>query len=147
MRLWAMSTKRQGGSGDGTKLVRTLPSSGMRRLFSFARLIRMEQKLTPSGSSDLSRSSGDSGGASPGVHLKTFTHEGRFWDVFFKVVEDPSDPDSCRASLGFLPTDRADHEEAVHTAVIIIEPSYDEALELAAGFDRYYLSAMLRSVI
>lgn len=119
----------------------------MRRLFSFARLIRMEQKFTPSGPSDPGGSSSDSGSDSPGMHLKTFTHEGRFWDVFFKVVDDPAAPDSCRARLGFLPTDRADHEELVHTAVIIIEPSYDEALEVAAGFDRYYLSALLRSVI
>ncbi len=107
----------------------------------------MEQKLTPSGSPDPVGPSTDSGGDSPGMHLKTFTHEGRFWDVFLKVVEDPADPDSCRARLGFLPTDRADHEEAVHTAVIIIERSYDEALEVAAAFDRHYLSAMLRSVI
>lgn len=107
----------------------------------------MEQKLTPSGDSDPGGSSREAGGDSPGMHLKTFTHEGRFWDVFFKVVDDPADPDSCRARLGFLPTDRADHEEPVHTAVIIIEPSYEEALEVAQEFDRYHLSAMLRSVI
>ncbi len=107
----------------------------------------MEQKLTPSGDSDPGGSSREAGGDSLGMHLKTFTHEGRFWDVFFKVVDDPADPDSCRARLGFLPTDRADHEEPVHTAVIIIEPSYEEALEVAQEFDRYHLSAMLRSVI
>lgn len=107
----------------------------------------MEQKLTPSDSSDPGGSSMATGGDSLGMHLKTFTHEGRFWDVFFEVVEDPSDTDSCRARLGFLPTDRADHEDPVHTAVVIIEPSYDEALEVAAEFNRYHLSAMLRSVI
>lgn len=106
----------------------------------------MEQKLTPSGSSDPPGSSSQTGGDPHGMHLTTFTHEGRFWDVFFKVVEDPVDPESCRARLGFLPADRADHEELVHTAVIIIEPSYDEALDVAQGFDRYHLSAMLRSV-
>ena len=106
----------------------------------------MEQKLTPSGSSDPAGPSSRTGGDSTGMHLTTFTHEGRFWDVFFKVVEDPADPDSCRARLSFLPTDRADHEEPVHTAVIIIEPSYDAALEAARGLDRYHLSAMLRSV-
>ncbi len=115
---------------------------GVRRLFSFARLILMEQKLTPSSGS----APQGTGRNPPGMHLTTFTHEGRFWDVFFEVVEDPVDPDSCRARLGFLPTDRADHEEPVHTAVIIIEPSHDEALKVAQGFDRYHLSAMLRSV-
>lgn len=107
----------------------------------------MEQKWTPSSNPEPGDSSMEAGGDSLGMHLKTFTHEGRFWDVFFKVVEDPADPDSCRAQLGFLPTDRADHEEPVHTAVVIIEPSYDEALEVAREFDRYHLSAMLRSVI
>ena len=106
----------------------------------------MESKLTPPASADHASPAGQTGGNSPGVHLTTFTHEGRFWDVFFKVVEDPVDPDSCRARLSFLPADRADHEEPVQTAVVIIEPSYQEALEVARGYDRYHLSAMLRSV-
>ena len=119
---------------------------GVRRLYSFARLICMEQKLTPSSTPHPTESSSKAGGNSRGMHLKTFTHAGRFWDVFLEVVEDPVDPDSCRARLSFLPTDQADHEEPVHTAVIIIEPSYDDALDVALGFDRYHLSALLRSV-
>lgn len=106
----------------------------------------MESKRTPSASSARAGSPQRGGGDSPGVHLTTFTHEGRFWDVFLKVVEDPVDPDSCRARLCFLPADRGDHEDPVETAVVIIEPSYPEALEVARGYDRYHLSAMLRSV-
>ena len=106
----------------------------------------MESKRTPSASSARGGSPQRGGGGSAGVHLTTFTHEGRFWDVFLKVVEDPLDPDSCRARLCFLPADRGDHEDPVETAVVIIEPSYPEALEVARGYDRYHLSAMLRSV-
>ena len=106
----------------------------------------MESKRTPSASSTRPSSSDQRGGDPAGVHLTTFTHEGRFWDVFLKVVEDPVDPDSCRARLRFLPADRGDHEDHVETAVVIIEPSYPEALEVARGYDRYHLSAMLRSV-
>ncbi len=112
----------------------------------------MESKLPPQASSGRASSSdprgGDSlrGGDSPRLHLTTFTHEGRFWDVFLEFVEDPVDPASCRARLAFLPADRTDHEEPVQTAVVIIEPSYEAALEVARGYDRYHLSAMLRSV-
>lgn len=106
----------------------------------------MESKRTPSASSARASSPDQGDGDSPGVHLTTFTHEGRFWDVFLKVVEDPVDPDSCRARLRFLPADRGDHEDPVETAVVIIEPSYQEALDVARGYDRYHLSAMLRSV-
>ena len=88
----------------------------------------------------------DNTGAPVGMHLVTFTHEGRFWDVHLEFVEEPLDPDSCRARLCFVPTDQGDHEEPVRTAVIIIEPSYDEARTVARGLDRYHLAAMLRSV-
>lgn len=106
----------------------------------------MESKLPPQGNSGRASSSDQRRGNSPGLHLTTFTHEGRFWDVFLKVVEDSADPPSCRARLSFLPADRADHEEPVQTTVVIIEPSYEAALEMAQGYDRYHLSAMLRSV-
>ncbi len=106
----------------------------------------MQPKRTPSASSSGASSADQHDADAPGVHLITFTHEGRFWDVFLKVVEDPGDPDSCRARLRFLPADAGDHEEPVETAVVIIEPSYSEALETARGYDRHHLAAMLRSV-
>ena len=86
------------------------------------------------------------GGSPHPVHVTTFTHEGRFWEVFLEFVEEPQDPDSCRARLRYVPTDRAEHEEPVRTAVIIIEPSRDEAVEAACALDRYHLTALLRSV-
>lgn len=84
--------------------------------------------------------------ADQGMHLTTFTHEGRFWEVFLEFVEEPGDPDSCRGRLCYVPTDRADHEEPVRTTVIIIEPTPQEAHEAARALDRYHLAALLRSV-
>jgi len=96
---------------------------------------------------DRTRSSDRGDGDAPGLHLKTFTHEGRFWDVYLDVVDDSNDSDSCRARLAFLPADRTEDEEPAQTAVVIIESNYEDALEVALGFDRYHLSSMLRSVI
>jgi len=83
---------------------------------------------------------------STGQHLTTFTHEGRFWDVYLEFVEDSLRPASCRGRLCFVPTDQAGHEEPARTTVIIIEPTYEEAMVRAGGFDQHHLSAMLRSV-
>ncbi len=84
---------------------------------------------------------------SMGMHITTFTHEGRFWDVHLEFVEEVQDPDSCRARLCYIPTDQADHEDPVRTAVIIIEPTRDEALHAAGALDRHHLAALLRSAI
>ena len=85
-------------------------------------------------------------GPDQGMHLTTLTHEGRFWEVFLEFVDEPGDPDSCRARLCYVPTDRAEHEEPVRTAVIIIEATPHEACESAQALDRYHLTALLRSV-
>ena len=81
-----------------------------------------------------------------GQHLTTFTYEGRFWDVYMEFVDDPHRPDSCRARLCYVPTDRADHESPARTAVIIIESSYEEALGRARSLDQHQLGSMLRSI-
>ena len=91
-------------------------------------------------------SEGGGSGHEDAVHLTTFTHEGRFWEVYLEFVEDPAAPGACRARLCYVPTDRADHEEPVRTAVIIIEPSREEARAAALALERYHLAAMLRSV-
>ncbi len=79
-------------------------------------------------------------------YLATFPHEGRFWDVFMAVVDDPADPVRCRARLRFLPTDHGGEDQPLHTAVLIIEPSHEEALDVARRYQRYELSAFLRSI-
>lgn len=82
-----------------------------------------------------------------GHHLTTFAHEGRFWDVYLEFVDDPRRPESCRARLCYVPSDQADHEGPARTTVIIIEPSYEEAVSRASSFDQHHLSAMLRSIV
>lgn len=94
---------------------------------------------------DAASTGGD--GPGEGMHLTTFTHEGRFWEVYLEFVDEPTDPGSGRARLCYVPTDRADHEQPVRTAVIIIEPTREAAHEAAGALERYHLAAMLRSVI
>lgn len=85
-------------------------------------------------------------GRATAFHLTTFAHGGRFWDVSLEFVEDPGQPDSVRGRLCFLPSDPAEGEGALRTAVIIIEGSHQVALERARALDRYQLTQMLRSV-
>ena len=99
--------------------------------------------IPPSG---FDHSEDESADPSMDLHLTTLTHEGRFWDVHLEFVEDPRDPDSFRARMCFVPTDQAGNEEPRRTAVIIIEPTCEEAVRAARAFDRYHLAAMLRSV-
>ena len=88
----------------------------------------------------------DSSDPSMDLHLTTFTHEGRFWEVYLEFVEDTRDPDSARARLCFVPSDQGENEKPERTAVIIIEPTPEEAVRAARALDRHHLAAMLRSV-
>lgn len=85
-------------------------------------------------------------GAAHAMHITTFTHEGRFWDVHLEFVDEGQATESCRGRLCYIPTDQADHEEPIRTAVIFIEPSYEEVRQAALDLDRYNLAALLRSV-
>ncbi len=85
-------------------------------------------------------------GPEPGIHITTFTHEGRFWDVHLEFVDEGHATESCRGRLCYIPTDQADHEEPIRTAIIFIEPSYEEVRQAALALDRYNLAALLRSV-
>ncbi|MDE2803743.1 MAG: hypothetical protein OXN18_01215 [Gemmatimonadota bacterium] len=85
-------------------------------------------------------------GSAPGIHVTTFTHEGRFWDVHLEFVDEGQATEFCRGRLCYIPTDQADHEEPIRTAVIFIEPSYEEVRQAALALDRYNLAALLRSV-
>ena len=104
----------------------------------------MEPEFTPL--ADLDNPEDEGADPSQDLHLTTFAHEGRFWDVHVEFVEDPRHPDSCRARLRFVPTDQADEAEPARTAVIIIEPTCEEAMRTAKAFGRHHLAAMLRSV-
>ncbi len=79
------------------------------------------------------------------LHLGTITHEGRFWDVYLEFAKESLGSESCRGRLCFIPADWNGRDEPPRTAVIIIEPSREEALKKARALDRYSLVAMLRS--
>lgn len=116
----------------------------MRRPVHHATLLAMAPtSIPPSG---LESSDDDSADPSMDLHLTTFTHEGRFWEVYLEFVEDSRDPESARARLCFVPTDQDENEEPERTAVIIIEPTPVDAVRAARALDRYHLAAMLRSV-
>jgi len=85
--------------------------------------------------------------ASPAQHLATVGHEGRFWDVFMEFEEDPAQPRTCRARFRFNPSDLNQGEIPVHTATIIIEPSYEDAMRKARSFTDHQFVALLRSAL
>ena len=104
----------------------------------------MESTSTPPGGFE--PAGDESAGPSRDLHLTTFTHEGRFWDVHLEFVEEADDPHTVRARLRFAPADRAEHEEPERTAVIFIEPSRREVVRAARALGRHHLAGMLRSV-
>lgn len=100
-----------------------------------------EKPSPPSGSPER-----DNARAAENLHLTTFAHDGRFWDVYLEFADDSGRPPaSCRAGLCYVPTDATADQKPVRTAVIIIEPSYEEAIDKARALDRYNLAALLRS--
>jgi hypothetical protein len=90
------------------------------------------------------------GGTQPpstGPHLATVSHAGRFWDVYVEFAEHSRHPETWRALLCFSPADRTDEEEPVRTTTIIIEDSYEEALDRARRFEDHQLVGLLRSCL
>jgi hypothetical protein len=83
----------------------------------------------------------------PGQHLATTSHGGRFWEVYLEFEEAARHTDSYRARLAFLPADQNDGEEVLRTIWVIIEPSYEEAMHKARGFEEHQFQAFLRSVL
>lgn len=84
---------------------------------------------------------------SSGHHLATVSHEGRFWDVYLEFEDDPADPRTCRAGLAFFPGDPGDEEEPARTATIIIEASFEEAVQKARELEDHQLQGLLRSAL
>ena len=70
-----------------------------------------------------------------------------FWDVYVEFDEDIHAPTSYRARLAFFPADPGDGEQPARTAAIVIEPSYEEAMAKARGFEERSLQALLRSAL
>ena len=96
----------------------------------------------------MTSSHGSAHGSAPGLHIATLAHAGRIWDVYLEFDDDPHRPQSYRARFRFDPADSTDFEEkAAHTAVIIIEQSYEEAIAKARSFDDRQLEGLLRSAL
>lgn len=81
---------------------------------------------------------------SRGDHVTTLSYLGRFWDVFLEL-ENERRAGPCRALLCFSPSDLNAGEKPARTGTIIIEPSYQEALDKAKSFDQSQLIGLLRS--
>ena len=81
--------------------------------------------------------------ATRGVHLATLAHEGRIWDAYLEFDDEASLRD-FRARVRFSSPEA---DRFYRTTVIIIEPSYEEAVHHARGMEERQLQALLRSVL
>lgn len=79
-----------------------------------------------------------------GVHLATLAHQGRLWDAYVEFDDDPQRPESFRARIRF---DSPEVAGSFRTAVIFIEPSYEELVHRARGLEPRQLEGLLRSVL
>lgn len=84
---------------------------------------------------------------STGLHVTTLAHDGRIWDAYLELDDDPHHPDTYRGRLRFDPADGAEEEEPARTTVIIIEDSYEDAVAKARSFDDRQLAGLLRSCL
>ena len=83
----------------------------------------------------------------PGQHLATIDHEGRPWDVYLQLEDDPLRPDVFRALLCYFPVEPGEEEKAARTTAIFIEDSYEAVVLKAQEFNDLQLAALLRSAL
>lgn len=84
---------------------------------------------------------------SSGHHLATISHDGRFWDVFLEFEDDPRHPGTHRALLCYFPGDPGEEEGALRTGTLIIEESFEAAMQKARSLEEVQLQAILRSAL
>lgn len=77
-------------------------------------------------------------------HLATISHDGRFWDAYLELVDDPGATRSARGRIAFSAADSAE-SEPVRTAVIFVEDTPPEVVTRAREFKTHQLVALLRS--
>ncbi len=88
----------------------------------------------------------------PGQHLATITYQNRIWDVYLEFETRGAEAKGsaggapCRAKLLYSPAD-GEAGDAVQTAAIFVEDTYELAVEKAQSFRRHQLEALLRSVL
>ncbi len=83
----------------------------------------------------------------PGLHVATIAHLGLLWDTYLELDDDPLRPNSFRGRLRFHRAGGSGQPEMTRTTVIIIEESYEEAVEKARSFDDRQLEGLLRSTL
>ena len=79
-----------------------------------------------------------------GVHLATLAHEGRLWDAYVELDDDPHRPERYRARVRF---DSPEVAGSFRTAVIFIEPWQEEVVARARALDPRQMEGLLRSVL
>ena len=84
---------------------------------------------------------------SEGQHLATISYDRRFWEVYLEFNDDPRWPSSYRGLLCFLPSENEGEDTVKRTATIIIEDSYEAAVNKARAFENHQLQGLLRSVL
>ena len=84
---------------------------------------------------------------SRGEHVTTLSYLGRFWDVFMEmeVESNARRPGLVRALLCFSPSDLNAGEKPARTGTIIVEASYQDALDKAKSLEEHQLVGLLRS--
>ena len=87
------------------------------------------------------------GPPSDGPHLATVSYDGHFWDVYLEIVDDPRRSDRVQGRLCFASPDAGDGGGPFRTAAILIEPSNQEVLHRARGFEEHQLIGLLRSTL
>ncbi len=81
---------------------------------------------------------------SRGVHLSTLAHGGRLWEAWLEFEDDAPKRETYRARLRFSSSEA---NQLYRTAIIVIEPSYEEAIRRARTLDPRHLEGLLRSVL
>ena len=84
---------------------------------------------------------------SPGQHVASISHEGRFWDVYLEFADDPRRIDSFGGVLCFSPADLDSEEPPVRTTTILIERTFDEVVRKAPAMEAHQLQGLLRSAL
>jgi len=84
---------------------------------------------------------------SPGQHLATVSHEGRFWDVYLEFEDNPRQLEHFRGLLAFSAVDRTEGESTLRTNPILIETSYEQVVRRAQMLEAQQLSSFLRSLL
>jgi hypothetical protein len=79
--------------------------------------------------------------------VATIAHEGQLWEAYLELDDDPRQPLSFRGRLRFDSAGADGVARSVHTTVIIIEASYEEAVTKARRMDEHQLAALLRSAL